>query len=59
VILHTGANAKALCGRLDGHPDALLAGYVEQIKAANVDIQLTDHMLALKHAVPSRPLRSG
>jgi 2-dehydropantoate 2-reductase len=41
VILHTGANAKVLCGRLDGRPDALLAGYVEQIKAANVDIQLT------------------
>jgi 2-dehydropantoate 2-reductase len=45
VILHTGANAKVLCGRLDGRPDALLAGYVEQIKAANIDIQLTDHML--------------
>jgi Ketopantoate reductase PanE/ApbA C terminal/Ketopantoate reductase PanE/ApbA len=45
VILHTGANATALCGRLDGRPDALLAGYVEQIKAANIDIQLTDHML--------------
>ena len=45
VIRHTGANAKLLCGRLDGRPDALLAGYVEQIKAANVDIQLTDHML--------------
>ena len=45
VILHTGANAKVLCGRLDGRPDALLAGYVEQIKAANIDIKLTDHML--------------
>jgi 2-dehydropantoate 2-reductase len=45
VILHTGANAKVLCGRPDGRPDALLAGYVEQIKAANVDIQLTDDML--------------
>jgi 2-dehydropantoate 2-reductase len=45
VILQTGANATALCGRLDGRPDALLAGYVEQIKAANIDIQLTDHML--------------
>jgi 2-dehydropantoate 2-reductase len=45
VILHTGANAKVLCGRLDGRPYALLAGYVEQIKAANIDIKLTDHML--------------
>jgi 2-dehydropantoate 2-reductase len=44
VILHTGANAKVLCGRLDGRPDALLASYVEQIKAANIDIQLTNHM---------------
>jgi 2-dehydropantoate 2-reductase len=45
VILHIGANAKVLCGRLDGRPDALLAGYVERIKAANIDIQLTEHML--------------
>jgi 2-dehydropantoate 2-reductase len=45
VILHSGANAKVLCGRLDGRPDALLAGYVEQIKAANIDIRLTDNML--------------
>src|ERR1700751_1238731 len=27
VIVHTGANAKVLCGRLDQRPDALLAGY--------------------------------
>jgi 2-dehydropantoate 2-reductase len=45
VIVHTGANAKVLCGRPDGRPDALLAGYVEQIKAANVDIQLTHHII--------------
>jgi len=45
VIIHTGVNAKVLCGRLDQCPDALLGGYVEQIKAANIDIQLTDHML--------------
>jgi 2-dehydropantoate 2-reductase len=45
VILHTGANAKVLCGRLDGRPDTLLASYVEQIKAADVDIQLTNYML--------------
>jgi 2-dehydropantoate 2-reductase len=45
VILHSGANANVLCGRLDGRPDALLASYVEQIKAANIDIQLTNYML--------------
>jgi 2-dehydropantoate 2-reductase len=27
VILHTGANAKVLCGHLDGRPDAVLASY--------------------------------
>jgi 2-dehydropantoate 2-reductase len=45
VIIHTGVNAKVLCGRLDQRPDALLGGYVEQIKATNIDIQLSDHML--------------
>jgi 2-dehydropantoate 2-reductase len=45
VIQQTGANAKVLCGRLDRRPDALLARYVEEIKAANIDIQLSDHML--------------
>src|SRR6516162_5318872 len=45
VISHTGINAKVLCGRLDQRPDSLLGGYVEQIRAANIDIQLTDHML--------------
>jgi 2-dehydropantoate 2-reductase len=45
VIRHTGAVAKVRCGRLDGRSDAVLAGYVEQIKAANIDITLTDHML--------------
>ena len=45
VIIHTGVNAKVLCGHLDQRPDALLGGYVEKIKAANIDIQLTDHML--------------
>jgi 2-dehydropantoate 2-reductase len=52
VIRHTGAYADVRCGRLDGRPDALLAGYVEQIKAANIDITLTDHML-----VETRPFR--
>src|SRR5437588_3928183 len=45
VIRHTGTIAKVHCGRLDQRPDALLANYVEQIKAANIDIALTDHIL--------------
>jgi 2-dehydropantoate 2-reductase len=45
VIRHTGATAKVLCGRLDRRPDTVLARYVDQIKAANIDITLTDRML--------------
>ena len=45
VIRQTGAMTKVHCGRLDRRPDAALARYVEQIKAANIDITLTDHML--------------
>jgi 2-dehydropantoate 2-reductase len=45
VIRHTGTIAKVHCGRLDRRPDTVLAGYVEQIKAANIDITLSDHML--------------
>jgi 2-dehydropantoate 2-reductase len=45
VIRHTGTMAKVHCGRLDRRPDDILASYVEQIKAANIDITLTDHML--------------
>jgi 2-dehydropantoate 2-reductase len=45
VIRHTGTIAKVHCGRLDRRPDAVLTGYVEQMKAANIDITLTDHML--------------
>jgi 2-dehydropantoate 2-reductase len=45
VIRHTGTIARILCGRLDRRPDAVLIGYVEQIKAANIDITLTDHIL--------------
>jgi 2-dehydropantoate 2-reductase len=44
VIRHTGTIAKVHCGRLDGRPDAILAGYVEQMKAADIDITLTEHM---------------
>jgi 2-dehydropantoate 2-reductase len=45
VIRHTGAMAKVRCGRLDRRPDAALAGYVQQIKAANIDITMSDQML--------------
>jgi 2-dehydropantoate 2-reductase len=45
VIRHSGTNARIRCGRLNRHPDAVLAGYVEQIKAADIDITLTDHIL--------------
>ena len=45
VIRHTGTMARVRCGRLDRRPDAVLAGYVEQIKAASIDITLADDML--------------
>jgi 2-dehydropantoate 2-reductase len=45
VIRHTGARAEVRCGRLDRRPDAVLAGYVPQMKAANIEITLADHML--------------
>src|SRR5262245_26628627 len=45
VIRHTGTLAKIRCGRLDRRPDAVLAGCVDEIKTANIDITLSDHML--------------
>ena len=45
VIRHTGTLAKIRCGRLDRRSDAVLAGYVDEIKAADIDITLSDHML--------------
>jgi 2-dehydropantoate 2-reductase len=45
VIRHTGAMAKIRCGRLDRRPDAVLAGCVEEMKAASIDATLSDHML--------------
>src|SRR5262245_9988383 len=45
VIRHTGAIARVRCGRLDGKPDAVLTGYVNEMKAAGLDITLADHML--------------
>jgi 2-dehydropantoate 2-reductase len=45
VIRHTGSIARVRCGRLDRRPDAILAGYVEQMKQANLDIRLAENML--------------
>ena len=45
VIRHTGTAARIRCGRLDSRPDPILAGYVEQMKAANIDITLSGEML--------------
>src|SRR3954453_13817121 len=45
LIRHTGAVAKMRCGRLDGRSDPVLAGYVDHMKAANIDVTLSDHML--------------
>jgi 2-dehydropantoate 2-reductase len=44
VIRHTGAVAKIRCGRLDGRDDAVLADYVDQMRAANIDVTLSEHM---------------
>jgi 2-dehydropantoate 2-reductase len=45
ALYHTGTTARIHCGHLDGRPDAILASYVEQMKAANIDITLTGNML--------------
>jgi ketopantoate reductase len=45
VIHHTGTTARIHCGRLDRRPDAILVGYVKQMKAANADITLRENML--------------
>src|SRR5262249_50002425 len=45
VIRHTGTVAKIHCGRLDGRPDAVLEGYVEQMEVAGIDITATGDML--------------
>jgi 2-dehydropantoate 2-reductase len=44
LIRHTGALARVRCGRLDGRADDLLAGYVDQMQAANLDVTLSEHM---------------
>lgn len=38
LIRHNGTLAVIRCGRFDGKPDAVLAGHVKEIKAANIDI---------------------
>src|SRR5205807_5085129 len=45
VIRHTGTYAKIRCGRLDRRLDPVLAGYVDEMKAAKLDITLSDNML--------------
>jgi 2-dehydropantoate 2-reductase len=45
VIRHTGTLAKIRCGHLDGRPDPVLAAYVDEIRAAGVDIAISEHML--------------
>jgi len=44
VVRHSSTFARVVCGRLDGQPDPTLAGYVEQIRAAGIDITLSDAM---------------
>jgi 2-dehydropantoate 2-reductase len=45
VIRHTGTYAKVRCGRLDRRHDGVLAGYVGQMRAAHIDVTLSDDML--------------
>jgi 2-dehydropantoate 2-reductase len=44
VIRHTSPFARIRCGRVDGRPDSVLNGYVEQARAAGIDITVSDHM---------------
>jgi len=44
VIRHTSSFARIRCGRLDGKPDSVLADYVEKIRAAGIEIVLSDQM---------------
>ena len=46
VIRHGSPFARIRCGFLDRRPDEALAGYVQQIKDAGVDITLSDDMRA-------------
>jgi 2-dehydropantoate 2-reductase len=44
VISHTSQFARVVCGRTDGKPDTVLAGYVEQMRAAKIDATLSEAM---------------
>jgi 2-dehydropantoate 2-reductase len=44
VIRHTGTAAKIRCGRLDRWADPVLNRYVDEMKAAGLDITLADDM---------------
>jgi 2-dehydropantoate 2-reductase len=44
VIRQTSPFARIRCGRLDGKTDSVLANYVEQIRAAGIEIVLSDQM---------------
>ncbi len=46
VIRQESPFARIRCGRLDGRPDDKLAGYVDQIKQAGIDITLSKDMRA-------------
>ncbi|HEY4774799.1 MAG TPA: 2-dehydropantoate 2-reductase [Xanthobacteraceae bacterium] len=44
LIRHTGPYAVIRCGRVDGRADPTLAGYVKDMRAAGIDITLSDEM---------------
>jgi 2-dehydropantoate 2-reductase len=44
LIRHSSPFARVRCGRLDGAADAVLAGYVDEIRAAGIDIVLSPQM---------------
>lgn len=44
VVRHTSSFARVVCGRTDGKPDTVLAAYVEEMRAAKIDIHLSDAM---------------
>jgi 2-dehydropantoate 2-reductase len=46
VIRHGSAFGRIRCGRLDRRPDEILSHYVQEMKAAGIDITLSDDMRA-------------
>jgi ketopantoate reductase len=59
VIHHTGTTARIHCGRLDRRPDLILTGYVDKMKAANVDITLAENILLAFRAKSSKMSATG